>query len=188
MSQQRESAMPCGCDPGASPTGHICDWHATQLDFSKPTRRDAFLAQPVVTEAEIARAVPSPDTFVDVTARKVPVVSQPERQAAEQHRVQHQTLPTQAGERKKYPIASGVLDYFPDAIAAIAHVSYMGSQQHHPNAPLHWDRNKSRDQSDTLMRHFLQRGLFDTDGLRHSAKTAWRALAILQLEIEESGK
>ncbi len=35
-----------------------------------------------------------------------------------------------------------------------------------------------------MIRHFLQRGLRDTDGIRHSAKMAWRALAILQKEIE----
>jgi hypothetical protein len=34
------------------------------------------------------------------------------------------------------------------------------------------------------MRHFLERGTLDKDGIRHSAKVAWRALAILQLEIE----
>lgn len=40
------------------------------------------------------------------------------------------------------------------------------------------------DQDDTLVRHLLESGKFDTDGQRHSAKLAWRALAILQLEIE----
>src|SRR3990167_5525973 len=55
------------------------------------------------------------------------------------------SLPTDPVERKKYPIASGVLDYFPDAIAAIAYVSWVGNNQHHPNTPLHWDRSKSAD-------------------------------------------
>jgi dATP/dGTP diphosphohydrolase len=94
------------------------------------------------------------------------------------------TLPETAKDRKTYPIASGVLDYFPDAIAAIAHVSYVGNEQHNPGQPLHWAREKSTDQDDTLMRHFLERGKLDTDGLRHTAKLAWRALALLQLEIE----
>jgi len=31
----------------------------------------------------------------------------------------------------------------------------------------------------------IDRGKFDTDGQRHSAKLAWRALALLQLELEE---
>ena len=94
------------------------------------------------------------------------------------------TLPTDAQERKKYPIATGVLDYFPDAIVAVSRVSFEGNQQHNPGQPLHWARGKSMDQDDTLLRHILERGKFDTDGQRHSAKAAWRALAILQLEIE----
>lgn len=94
------------------------------------------------------------------------------------------TLSEDANTRKQHPIASGVLDYFPDALIAIAHVSWVGSNQHNPGAPIHWDRSKSTDESDALMRHFLQRGSLDTDGLRHSAKMAWRALALLQKEIE----
>ena len=35
------------------------------------------------------------------------------------------------------------------------------------------------------MRHFVERGTTDTDGVRHSAKVAWRALAGLQKEIEK---
>ncbi len=93
------------------------------------------------------------------------------------------TLPADTS-RKEYPIATGVLDYFPDALVALAHVSYIGNAQHNPNQPVHWDRAKSRDEADTLMRHLLQRGTLDTDGLRHTAKMCWRALALLQKEIE----
>jgi hypothetical protein len=35
-----------------------------------------------------------------------------------------------------------------------------------------------------MLRHFAERGTLDTDGIRHSAKMAWRALALLQKEIE----
>jgi len=95
------------------------------------------------------------------------------------------TLPEDAKERKQYPIASGVLDYFPDAIVAISHISYRGNEQHNPGQPLHWARGKSSDEADTMLRHFLQRGTLDTDGVRHTAKCAWRCLALLQKEIEE---
>ena len=94
------------------------------------------------------------------------------------------TLPTAAAERKQFPIASGFMDYFPDAIVAVSHISYRGNQQHNPDKPMHWDRSKSGDEADTLMRHFLQRGTLDTDGVPHSAKLAWRALALLQKELE----
>lgn len=99
------------------------------------------------------------------------------------------TLPDHdGGARKKYPVASGVLDYFPDALVSVAHVSWAGNEQHNPGQPLHWARGKSPDQDDTIIRHFLQRGTRDTDGQRHSAKMVWRALALLQLEIEADGE
>lgn len=98
------------------------------------------------------------------------------------------TLPETAAARKEYPVATGFMDYFPDAIIAVANISFRGNQQHNPGKPLHWDRSKSADEDDTIMRHFLQRGTLDTDGVRHSAKLAWRALALLQKEIEESAK
>src|ERR1700688_3660891 len=97
------------------------------------------------------------------------------------------TLPTDPKERKKIPIGTGVLDYFPAALAEIARVSYQGNQQHNKGEPLHWARDKSVDQSDTIIRHFLERGKIDTDGMRHTAKLAWRALAMLQLELEAEG-
>ena len=96
-------------------------------------------------------------------------------------------LPSDAQERKQVPIASGVLDYFPNALAEIARVSYQGNQQHNPGEKMHWVRGKSTDQDDTIIRHFLDRGKLDSDGMRHSAKMCWRALALLELELEAEG-
>lgn len=93
-------------------------------------------------------------------------------------------LPTDAKERKQIPITTGVLDYFPLAIAEVAKCSKAGNDQHHPGEPLFWDKNKSTDHADCIARHLVDRGKFDTDGQRHSAKLAWRALALLQLELE----
>ena len=93
-------------------------------------------------------------------------------------------LPKDAQARKATPIATGVLDYFPDALAAVAQVSKIGNDQHNPGQPLHWDKSKSQDEADALIRHLLERGTIDTDGTRHSAKVAWRALANLQREID----
>ena len=94
------------------------------------------------------------------------------------------SLPTDAQERKDVPIVSGVLDYFPDAIAEVARVSKVGNDQHNPGQPLHWAKEKSTDEADALVRHLLQRGTLDSDGMRHSAKVAWRALALLQRELD----
>lgn len=43
------------------------------------------------------------------------------------------------------------------------------------------------DHADCIVRHLLQRGTLDTDGLPHSAKLAWRAMALLQEECEAAG-
>ena len=97
-------------------------------------------------------------------------------------------LPVDSAARKGVPLVSGLLDYFPAALAEIAQVSKAGNDKHNPGADLHWSREKSNDHADCLMRHLLERGTLDAeDGLRHSAKLAWRALALLQLELEAAG-
>jgi hypothetical protein len=95
------------------------------------------------------------------------------------------SLPSDASARKDLPVTTGVLDYFPDAIAEVARTSKAGNDQHNPGQPLHWAKEKSTDHADCIVRHLMQRGTIDTDGIRHSAKVAWRALALLQIEIEE---
>ena len=91
-------------------------------------------------------------------------------------------------QRKNIPLFSGVIKYFPDALIEVAKTSWMGNQQHHPDKTLHWDRSKSTDELDALTRHLFQSGTIDVDGIKHSAKVAWRALANLQKELEEEGK
>jgi len=86
--------------------------------------------------------------------------------------------------RKNFPIYSGVIKYFPKAIAYIALVSKLGNDQHNPGKPLFWDRSKSQDELDALMRHLTQVGTLDDDGIYHDAKVAWRALANLEKLLE----
>lgn len=95
-------------------------------------------------------------------------------------------LPSDPAARKNIPIFSGCIKYFPDALLAVAACSKAGNDQHNPGAKLHWDRSKSGDELDALVRHLIDAGTMDTDGIRHSAKVAWRALANLQKEIEEA--
>lgn len=97
-------------------------------------------------------------------------------------------LPHDSAARKAIPITTGVLDYFSAALAEVAKVSMAGNEKHNPGQPLHWARGKSQDQADAIGRHLLERGGFDPDtGLRFTAQLAWRALALLQLELEEAG-
>jgi hypothetical protein len=93
-----------------------------------------------------------------------------------------------AVERKATPVFSGVLKYFPDAIMEVARCSQVGNDQHNPDQPLHWAREKSGDELDALARHLIGAGTMDDDGVRHSTKVAWRALANLQKELERAGE
>lgn len=98
-------------------------------------------------------------------------------------------LPVDSKSRKDIPLVTGVLDYFSAALAEVAKVSKVGNDKHNPGQPLHWARGKSTDQADAIGRHLLERGGIDPDtGMRYSAQLAWRALALLQIELEEAGE
>lgn len=89
-----------------------------------------------------------------------------------------------SAERKGEPIHSGVLLYFPDALAAIARWSLIGNVKHNgPDAPLGWSREKSDDHMDCVIRHSLTPNHTD-DGEAEGVAMAWRALAALQLAEE----
>lgn len=110
----------------------------------------------------------------------LPVVeSPPLTPAAHRQRV----IDADSATRKTYPMAMGLLDYFPDALAEVSRVSYLGNQKHNPGEPMHHARGKSMDHADCIIRHLVGRGGFD-DELRESASLAWRALALLQEELE----
>ncbi|MGH9960537.1 MAG: dATP/dGTP diphosphohydrolase domain-containing protein, partial [Pyrinomonadaceae bacterium] len=90
--------------------------------------------------------------------------------------------------RKQLPLVRGLLDYFPNALIAVADVSYVSNDKHNPGESLHWSRDKSTDHADSIMRHLIDRGAVDPeDGLLHSAHLAWRALALLEEELEAHG-
>lgn len=89
--------------------------------------------------------------------------------------------------RKGLPMARGLLDYFPDALAAVSAVSMAGAQKHgtfDAEGNPTWDKSKSTDHADCIVRHLADRGQFQKDGHRHSAALAWRALALLQIELD----
>lgn len=94
-------------------------------------------------------------------------------------------LPTDSEDRKHIPMARGVLDYFPAALAEVARLSQAANEKHNPGEPMHWSRGKSNDHADCLLRHLVERGTTDDDGFSHTAKVAWRALALLQEELEQ---
>lgn len=94
--------------------------------------------------------------------------------------------------RKEMPMARGLLDYFPAALAEVARVSVIGNLKHNPGCEMHHARGKSMDHADCVVRHLAERGGFDEVNIggkiykvRHSAYAAWRALALLQQELED---
>jgi len=99
-----------------------------------------------------------------------------------------QVMPASSEERKGVPLCTGVLDYFPAAVAAVARLSKFGNDKHNPGEPLHWARGKSMDHADCIARHLVDRGIIDPDtGMSHTVEVAWRALALLQMELEQGG-
>src|SRR5690348_1519596 len=94
-------------------------------------------------------------------------------------------LTSDSNKRKTIPMATGVLDYFPAALAAVAELSKIGNDKHNPGQPLHHARGKSSDHADCILRHLTDRGTIGDDNIRHSTSVAWRALALLQEELEE---
>tara|TARA_R110000796_G_scaffold225042_1_gene341400 strand:- start:2 stop:274 length:273 start_codon:yes stop_codon:yes gene_type:complete len=85
-------------------------------------------------------------------------------------------LPRDAKERKAIPVYTGFVKYFPKAMAAVAKISMTGGVQHGqlPDE-IFWDRSKSGDELDALMRHMLD---------EEWGQVAWRAMANLEKQLE----
>jgi len=92
-------------------------------------------------------------------------------------------LPEDSEERKKYPLYSGLFHYFPRTCALIARVSWDGSKQHHPDKPMHWDKNKSTDHIDCAFRHAMEGEEANDPYLM--AQAAWRLMARTETMLEE---
>lgn len=126
------------------------------------------------------------------------------------------TLPTDSAERKRYPLFSGLMRYFPAALAGVARHSVSGNEKHiHPGRPynpdadtLRHDRTKSTDHADCILRHLVdldelvdkqtlmfENGEFDrgefedrnAEILSEANALAWRALALAQDMHERYG-
>lgn len=106
------------------------------------------------------------------------------------------TLPTDSNDRKNYPLCSGVLRYFPAAIAGVAKTSKLGNDKHNPGQEMHHARGKSPDHSDCIMRHLMDvQDLISSKDpsvtsemiLNEVNQMAWRALALSQELHEKFG-
>ena len=97
-------------------------------------------------------------------------------------------MSTDSATRKLFPVATGCMGYFPDALMCVSFISRVGNDKHNPGQPLHWAKEKSSDEPDAEARHMLDflrkdppdSGLEALGALGHLASKAWRALAHLQ--------
>jgi hypothetical protein len=98
------------------------------------------------------------------------------------------TLPTDYDARKALPLYDFMFGYFPLAWLEVVNVAVAGNKQHLNGAEkIRWAREKSTDQLNTAFRHLFDYGTgtkIDSDGRAHLAKTIWRLMAQLQLDIE----
>lgn len=83
------------------------------------------------------------------------------------------------------PRVSLVLLGFQDALIEVAKVGTMGANKYTDNGWLSVPQGRER-YSDALLRHFLTPEEWDKESkLLHAAHTAWNALAVLQLQLNE---
>jgi hypothetical protein len=117
-------------------------------------------------------------------------------------------IPSGYDARKNFPLLTVLSAYFPDAIEALVELCIAGQAQHAITVPkdnpfyipgdrLAWDRSKSTEEMETLMRHAWDHmrakraaggaanlAMYDTDGVLHIVKAFWRAGAEAQKTIE----
>ena len=105
-------------------------------------------------------------------------------------RIEGDKEPTKAEDRKATPVYSGVLKYFPNALKEVSKCSLAGQKQHNHGNELYWDKSKSNDNEDALVRHLIDHSInpMDDDGVLHLAKVCWRALASLEIYLEDDGR
>lgn len=101
-------------------------------------------------------------------------------------------LPTEDSLRKRIRAYQGFVKYFPDAIALVALLSLRANEQHNPGQPMHWAKDKSKDELDSLFNHMLDiasKGDLsqDADGMLDAIKVGWRGMANLQRVVDKYG-
>lgn len=120
----------------------------------------------------------SPD---EVSVAKQPTMAVPTGQRT--------ALPLDSDKRKQFPMFSGLLAYFPAALAQVSNHSYIGNEKHNPGLPMQHARGRSGDHEDCVIRHLIdakEHPAGSTQRIDELRGVAWRALALLQEECELS--
>lgn len=96
-------------------------------------------------------------------------------------------LPLDSGERKNFPLFSGLLAYFPAALAQVSNHSKEGNDKHNPGLPLQHARGVSGDHADCILRHLVDAAEYPAGSpqrVEELRALCWRGLALLQEECE----
>ncbi len=101
-------------------------------------------------------------------------------------------LPSDDALRKQIRAFQGFVSYFPDATALVAYLSKVANEQHNPGEPMHWAKEKSTEELDSLMNHLIDIAANgplsqDSDGILDAVKVAWRGMANLQRLADDYG-
>ena len=96
---------------------------------------------------------------------------------------------------RKSTFVYSAFEFFPDALMELGRAISAGQDQHirdngETQSP-QWDRTKSNQHMQSMARHMVDyaKGVeIDTDGTYHLSKIVWRALAQLQMDIENNSK
>jgi hypothetical protein len=112
-------------------------------------------------------------------------------------------FPKDDKQRKGLPIFKLITRYFPKALREVTKVSVANNVRYNPDRDpfdINWNRGKSTDQLGSLFRHIAEREVDATiyeylkpevaevvgyDRVYVLAEAAWRALAALEVEIEQ---
>lgn len=87
--------------------------------------------------------------------------------------------------RKRQPLYSGCLSYFPRALLAVSRVSFEANSKHNGDHPLYWSKGRSTDQPDAAARHMLTPFEIDPETNEfHLASAVWRMAAFLEIALE----
>ena len=96
-------------------------------------------------------------------------------------------LPLDSAERKNFPLFSGLLAYFPAALAQVSNHSKVGNDKHNPGLPLQHARGVSGDHADCILRHLVDAAEYPAGSpqrVEELRALCWRGLALLQEECE----
>lgn len=149
---------------------------------------DGRMPQFLFDELERATLAPNPPAGLCVMradTSHLPPTPEEATKAVREFNNPDRLFPEDDAERQTYPIGTFCTEFFPHALAELAHFSHKQQQKHNPDGPIGWARDKSIWSINRIFRHAMQGWMCWIKGDREGAKEefcslAWRALEGLE--------